>query len=49
MIGKLGTCNVFRLSLKILLCGSVEYYNRRRIIYEALSTSLLASGTLDEL
>ena len=27
MILKLGICNVFGLSLKILLCGSDEYYN----------------------
>ena len=32
MIEKLGNCNVFGLSLKI--CGSAEYYNRRRVIYQ---------------
>ena len=34
MIEKLDNCNVFGLSLNILLFGSV-YYNRRRVIYQA--------------
>ena len=49
MIRKLRNCNVFGLSLKVLLCGSVKYYKRRRVIYQALSTCLLASGRVDEL
>ena len=44
--------NVFDLSVKTLLGamgGSAQHYNKRRSIYAALSTFLLATGRLNEL
>ena len=42
--------NVFGLSVKTLLGGSAQhYYNKRRSVYAALSTFLLATGRLNEL
>ena len=41
--------NVFGLNVKTLLGGSARHYNKRRSIYAALSTLVLATGRLNEL
>ena len=49
LLQQLRKYNVFGLNVKTLLGGSAQHYNKRILIYAALSIFLLATGRLNEL